>query len=213
MNLDLITLGSEYAKNTIPDGILNENSIYYGFGVGEDISFDIEIVKRYSCNAYIFDPTPRSKVFWGNKEKHYPDVSKEIFDKISFFDYGLWDKNTTVKFYEPANKEHVSHSIDNLQKTDDGFVGIVFNLETIMKVLGHKNIDLLKLDIEGAEYSVIDDMLKHKINVKIFITEFHDVVYDNIKTRATEYTNKLIAADYALLASINNGATLIKKTI
>ena len=46
-------------------------------------------------------------------------------------------------------------------------------LGTIMKKLGHASVDLLKMDIEGAEYDVLTDMLTQRIPVKQLLVEFH----------------------------------------
>ena len=43
----------------VPD-YLNERSIIYSFGVGTDISFDLQVIKRIGCMVFAFDPTPRS---------------------------------------------------------------------------------------------------------------------------------------------------------
>jgi hypothetical protein len=42
-----------------------------------------------------------------------------------------------------------------------------------MGELGHDKIDLLKMDIEGAEYSVLADLLASHIRVDQLLVEFH----------------------------------------
>jgi hypothetical protein len=42
-----------------------------------------------------------------------------------------------------------------------------------MQVQGHSRIDLLKMDIEGAEYVVIDEIVGEKIPVRQLLVEFH----------------------------------------
>ena len=42
-----------------------------------------------------------------------------------------------------------------------------------MSELGHDRIDLLKLDIEGAEYEVLDHVLSRNIPVGAICVEFH----------------------------------------
>ena len=49
--------GFYYPKNL--DG-LNESSIIYCIGAGEDISHDIMVANRLKSNVYIIDPTPRA---------------------------------------------------------------------------------------------------------------------------------------------------------
>lgn len=42
-----------------------------------------------------------------------------------------------------------------------------------MNSLGHKVIHVLKMDIEGAEYSVLDDILASGVRVEQLLVEFH----------------------------------------
>ena len=42
-----------------------------------------------------------------------------------------------------------------------------------MKKYNDKKIDILKLDIEGSEYSMIEQIIKNSSNIKILIIEFH----------------------------------------
>ena len=39
---------------------INEKSIIYSFGIGEDISFDLSLIKEFDCNVFGFDFTPKS---------------------------------------------------------------------------------------------------------------------------------------------------------
>jgi hypothetical protein len=51
--------------------------------------------------------------------------------------------------------------------------GLVYRLGSILGKLGHQRVDLLKLDIEGAEYSVIQDLVKEAIPIDQLLVEFH----------------------------------------
>ena len=51
----------------IPIGILNESSVVYSGGVGEDMSFDLKIQAKYNCNVVLIDPTKKAV-------KHYEEV-------------------------------------------------------------------------------------------------------------------------------------------
>jgi hypothetical protein len=46
-------------------------------------------------------------------------------------------------------------------------------MRTFLSELRHTQIDLLKMDIEGAEYAVIEDLLASRIFVKQLLVEFH----------------------------------------
>jgi hypothetical protein len=74
---------------------------------------------------------------------------------------GLWDGPAELTFYAPADASDVSHSVLNLQRTGDAsaFTAKVDELASIMAAQGHERIDLLKVDIEGAESRVLPHLL------------------------------------------------------
>jgi FkbM family methyltransferase len=168
-SLELKKIGSAYGGWIIPIGLINANSICYSVGAGEDISFDIALANHSRCKVYIFDPTPRSKLHFQkvveaamlgqslsyNNNEWY-DLTIETPAYLHFFETGLWYKKDKVKFFAPKEDEHVSHSISNLQKTNTYFEAQVERLSSIMRANNHSSIDLLKIDIEGAEFDVID---------------------------------------------------------
>jgi len=182
-------LGTEYGGSIIPVGSLSETSVCYSAGAGEDISFEAEVASRYGSSVYIFDPTPRARAHYdelrervGRGERmpinNSPTVSyrltPETAGRLHFEDVGLWDREGRMKFYAPRNPTHVSHSIANLQKTADYFEGRVDRVSNIMKRLGHRRLDLLKLDIAGAEYVVLDSIIADSIEVGIICVEFNE---------------------------------------
>ncbi|MFH1194435.1 MAG: FkbM family methyltransferase [bacterium] len=187
--IELEKLGTDYGGWTIPKNILNEKSVCYLAGAGEDISFDISIAEKYHSQVFIFDPTPRAKIHFDELVKHVNNgepmivnnipsdiysVSKGNVGKLKFLEVGLWDKTEQLKFFVPQNPTEVSHSIVNLQQTENYFLASVKRLSEIMKELGHRSIDLLKLDIEGAEYKVIDSFLDDKLDIKVICIEFDE---------------------------------------
>ena len=54
----------------------------------------------------------------------------------------------------------------------------VKNLETVASELNHTKIDLLKMDIEGGEYEVIEDLSQSRININQILIEFHHMYKD-----------------------------------
>lgn len=204
-----IRLGSKDGRWVIPKNYLNNKSVCYLFGCGENISFDIALINKYQCNVYAFDPTPRAINYVKGKAKGMPNYH--------FSEIGLWDKKKVIKFFKPKNTKHVSHSILNLQKTSEYLYIHVDTLKNIMRQNGHKSIDLLKLDIEGAEYKVIDHIIKNNIKIKILCIEFDeffnplDYRYEN---RIKKYLEKITQFGFVLINSDGNGNyTLINNDI
>lgn len=158
-------IGSGYGGWTICPDLVDRDSIVYSFGVGEDLTFDQGIIDRYQVQVYAFDPTPRS-VAWVR--------AQSLPAGLHFMDCGIADFNGTASFFPPAVKEHVSHSIlRRPHNTGDAVEVPVKRLSTIMDELGHTRLDILKMDIEGAEYGVIDDMLKTSVRPPQILVEFH----------------------------------------
>ena len=182
-----LRLGSEYGGWTIPADIIDSQSICYLAGAGLDISFDLELASHYKCQVHVFDPTPRAEQHYQDLKEHVDSsrmmrykegiysISKEDFKYVSYHSLGLWDKDDVVKFYFPKNREHVSHSVVNLQQTDEFFEAKVVTLKSAMSQLNHSTIDLLKLNIAGAEYEVIPTVLDSQTEIPIFCVRYEEL--------------------------------------
>ncbi|MCW9014371.1 MAG: FkbM family methyltransferase [Gammaproteobacteria bacterium] len=156
---------SGYGGWDIHEGDINANSIVYSFGVGEDASFDISLIKKFGLTVFAFDPTPKS-IAWV-KSQGFPA-------EFRLYEYGLADFDGSISFNPPSNPDHVSHTILDREETNDTSIEVnVKRLKTIMEELGHEKIDLLKMDIEGAEYQVIEDFVNSDVRPKQLLIEFH----------------------------------------
>jgi len=192
VNLNFQRYGSEYGCWDIAKDYVNEDSIIYSFGIGEDISFDLAIIKDYNVIVYGFDPTPKS-IDWVK--------SQQLPDQFKMYEYGISDNDGVVKFNPPENSEHVSHTIlERSESTKNAIQVPVKKLETIMSELGHDKLDILKMDIEGAEYCVIDYLLDSSIRPKQILVEFHHR-FESVSIRQTkEAIRKLNSMGYKLFS-------------
>lgn len=197
---DLKKIGTDYGGWVVPTRLFNAYSICYCVGCGKDISFDTGLIDHFDCHVYGFDPTPRAI-------KHVRSVAGQN-PKYHFHEVGLWDKEDTVKFFVPKNPDHVSHSLLNLQKTEDYIFIKVKRLSGIMKELGHRRIDLLKIDIEGAEYKVIESIIEDSLDIKIICVEFNECfnpLDTKYKIRIQSSVNSLLSNGYSLVCAQGNG--------
>lgn len=154
-----------YGAWVVPDGLLDAGSIVYSFGVGEDISFDLELIERFGCRVHAFDPTPGAVRF---VERSAPPA-KFVFSQV-----GLAGEDGSALFAEPEANE-ASYVMNEGRPTHGQPVHAfpVNRLSTIMARNSHDHIDLLKMDIEGFEYAVIDDMLDNGLLPRCIMLEFH----------------------------------------
>ena len=149
---DLVRLGTPYGGWWVPVTQSGPGVIAYLAGAGEDISLDLALHER-GCIVRIFDPTPRAIRY---VQEHGPASESFRFQSV-----GLWSQDTSLRFYSPENPEHVSHSVVNLQRTQEYFEAEVRTLRTLMHDNKDQRIDLLKMDIEGAEHAVVLDILSN----------------------------------------------------
>lgn len=157
------SFGSAHARWTICPTNLSKKSIVYSFGIGDDISFDLGLIKDFGLIVYAFDPTPRS-LNWIKLQKLPP--------QFITYPWGIADFNGLAYFKEPLKSTHVSFRLIGANDQSRNSLP-VYTLERIMKKLGHQKIDILKLDIEGAEYKVIKNILNRKVNIDQILVEFH----------------------------------------
>jgi len=161
----LIRLGSPYGGWWVPANVLSPTSICYLAGVGEDVTFDLALIERFGCEVWAFDPTPRAQA-------HALTVEES---KFHFLPIGLWSERSLQRFYAPEDPSHVSHSIANLQHTPDYFEADCRPVSDLMHELQHDRLDLLKLDIEGAEGPVIESILRDRVLPAVLCVEFDAV--------------------------------------
>ena len=185
-------LGNEYGGFYVSPEFLNEKSVVYSFGIGEDISFDKELLSLYKCTVHGFDPTPKSITWVKNNS-----LPKNFF----FHEYGIDSKNGTVTFYLPKNPDHVSGTVQKVNDSRSESITVPMkNLTTIAKESGHTYIDVLKMDIEGSEYSVIPDILSSGISIKQILIEFHHRFFDDGFKKNKETVDLLNSKGYKIFA-------------
>ena len=145
---------------------LNSNSVVYSVGVGSNIDFDLALIEELKLAVYAFDPTPRS-IEWIKKQS----LSKSF----KFIPVGLGSNDGEMEFF-PPRKESSTHfspidRYDNLGV--ETIKAPVKTLKSLAQEFGHQTIDLLKMDIEGAEYDVIDNLEEQGVEINQILIEFH----------------------------------------
>lgn len=208
----LVKLGSKYGGWVIPKNFLSNKSICYLVGAGEDISFDCEIAKRYKSRVYIIDPTRRAKEHFKLLEESVLNrkggnrgygIDESNLGRLEYLSCGIAGETGIRKFYEPKNPEHVSYSIANLQNTKKYFKAKCYKISDLMKNLRHKKIDLLKLDVEGAEYEVIESIIKDNVAIDVICVEYdelHNPMNEGYKKKIKKSVSSLIKNDYQLVS-------------
>lgn len=164
---NLVRLGTGHGGYVVPGDLIEASWTCYSAGLGTEISFELDLIRRYGCTVHAFDPVPRSA-------DHVRAVAASE-PRLRFLPYGLWSEDTTLEFYAPADPRHVSHSIVNLQRTRETISAQCRSISSLMEELGHERVDLLKLDVEGAEYAVFDSLRAADVRLQVLCADFHKV--------------------------------------
>jgi FkbM family methyltransferase len=189
-------IGSEYGCWPVVPSLVSSESTIYLVGVGSDVSFDVGLIERFGVRVHAFDPTPEAIQYVKDNV---------ITDNFIMHEYGLYKNDEIVQFYMPKNENYVSHSIYDKGGKKEFYVEMK-RLQTIMSELNHEHIDLLKMDIEGAEYDVISDMMESGILPDQLLIEFHHR-FENIKSAKTRGSIELLRSFGYLLFYISDSGT------
>lgn len=221
-NARLTRLGTPYGGWTYLDHDGLNQSIIVSCGLGEDASFDVEFACRHGATVIIVDPTPRAITHFtnmmgrlgssptqpfvpgGQQSVQAYDLSRLRQGQLMLVDRALWCENTKLRFYLPRDPTHVSHSIVNFQNDyapDAPFIEVeAITIDALLVRIGVKQLELIKMDIEGAETEVLADMLKKNIFPSQILVEYDELSKPTSKSieRIQRTHDALLAAGYRL---------------
>jgi len=147
---------------------LTEDSIVFDLG-GYEGEWASDIIARYNCNIYIFEPVSEYFEIIKERFKHNP--------KVFCFQVGLSDKSYKTEI----NIDEFASSIFNESKNSSVQESIqIKSFNTFVAELQLKEIDLAKINIEGGEYDLLESLiLSEKIkDIDQILVQFHDFVPD-----------------------------------
>eukprot|EP00002_Diphylleia_rotans_P040358 TRINITY_DN9543_c0_g1_i1.p1 TRINITY_DN9543_c0_g1~~TRINITY_DN9543_c0_g1_i1.p1 ORF type:complete len:267 (-),score=34.34 TRINITY_DN9543_c0_g1_i1:353-1153(-) len=145
---------------------LNKKSVVYSFGLGNDPMFDLRFIEKFGGIVHAFDPTPTGY----NLYKKWEKKPKQWI----YHEWGINGEDGNMSFVSPAIYDQ--YSIRDWDGTFDKSAKIIrqgYKLSTIMKLLGHQHIDICKIDVEGSEWLILQDLVENPPNVDQLFIEFH----------------------------------------
>lgn len=211
----LVRLGSGYGGWHVCDDPRLEGAAAILCGAGEDITFDLAVQARYGMAVAIVDPTPRAIAHMeqlraaaadgrtipvNNTDVSY-DLAGVDLSRVRFMPVAVWSEDATLRFWAPANPDHVSHSAVNLQGTSESIEVPALSITTLAADAGgDADVELLKLDVEGAECAVIEALLASTVRPSQLLIEFDEFQFPTreriAKVKST--VDRLLSAGYIL---------------
>jgi FkbM family methyltransferase len=161
----VIELGSPYGGWLMPGGLIRPSWNCYCVGMGGDISFDLELIRRYGVRVRGFDAV-----------EGYVDSAREQAageQRFSAFQAAIATSDGPIRMQVTHDSRSRSVSSAGLYESGDFIELPGRTLRSLMSELGDAHIDLLKFDIEGAEYELLPTLDLRALGVKVFATQLH----------------------------------------
>ncbi len=136
----------------------------YIIDCGANIGLSIIYFKRLYPQAKILAFEPDPLIFAALDS----NVNSFKLDNVKLMNYGVWNEETTLHFTsEGADGGRISSLSDN--KPGNSFIKTL----RLRNFLENEKVDFLKIDIEGAETTVLKDCAGMLINVDHLFIEYH----------------------------------------
>lgn len=226
IDFEILRLGSDYGCKQLVNLPSLKGGTLISAGLGEDASFDIEFASRFDAKVILIDPTPRAidhydsitKRFGNSREMQYVsggaqnaacyDLTKVSQNNLPIIPVALASEDGEAEFFMPINATNVSHSLDaNLHGISNNF-SITVKKMTLNSVCKEASIDpaeieVIKLDIEGAELDVIENLLDCEIWPNQILVEYDELNYPTLRgnKRVTRAHEILMSNGYILCAT------------
>jgi FkbM family methyltransferase len=193
---DKVTLGV-LSQWTIVTRGFHPDAVIYSGGVGEDITFERELIRRFGVRIHIFDPSPVAA----------KTIALANSDQLLFKPLGLAASSTagfSVGGGTASSTWFKAGGSEALACTTIGHE---------MQLNGHDSIDLLKIDIEGFEYEVLESCLSQRIPIDQICVEFHDFFPEIPRTKTIEMIRVLKFHGFDLIHRHRHDHTFLRRDI
>jgi len=164
------SISNNYKKYKIFSN-LNKKSIVIDIGahIGQVSEF---INDKYNSKIYAYEPNP-----------FLFKILKQKFDQnknIKIFNLAVSNSHSSNKLFSTSNKnnnlinETLKFSMEFEKKNIDekNFINVdVITIDELLRQFDH--IDLIKINIEGHEYKILDEIIKNKSKINKVVCQLH----------------------------------------
>lgn len=152
---------------------LNENSVVFDMG-GYKGDWTKKIFEKYKSNIFVFEPV----------DEFYNIICKNIKgnEKIQPFKYGLGSKDEEMEISLTLDSSSTFNKEGSLEKIN------IKTFKDFIESNNISNIDLIKINIEGGEYDLLEHIISENLQTKIknIQVQFHRFIPE-----CTERRNKI----------------------
>ena len=159
-----MTLGEGDGQWTFSVEGLAPGTVVYSFGIGRNVSFELALIERFGAAVHAFDPTPVA-LEWVKRQALPPG--------LTVHEIGIADYDGTARFAPPRRASWDSFSMARESGVGNAVEAPVATLATLVARTGGAPPDMIKMDIEGAEYRVLPQLLTAGFRPRQLLVEFH----------------------------------------
>merc|ERR1711988_179766 len=172
---EMTRIGTEYGGYPIFLSRMKPDSASFSFGLGKDLSFDIALMKATKGTVHGFDNTPVHMEWWNQEGKEsvkdLPFVHHELL-------LGVEDGSLKLQLPVGHGASYAPESSSSKGFQDNTAVELPAKmLKTIMAENNIQQLEVLKIDVEGAEWAILDSWLaewgSEGLPACRFMIEFH----------------------------------------
>jgi len=149
---------------------LNEDSVVFDLG-GFEGGWSADIVEKFNCNVYIFEPV---QVYYEKIVDRFKSNSK-----VRAFNIGLCNKNELVDIFYNGDSSSMIFKTSTVEKIQ------IKNICDFLDDIKINKIDLIKINIEGAEFDLLDEIINRGYQDKFdnIQVQFHKMFDDCYERR------------------------------
>lgn len=179
---------------TLEIGRLRPGDVVYAVGVGKDLSVEADLIGLRGVVVHAFDPSPES-MRWV--------AGQSLPAGLTFHALGIAERDGRLTLRARAAESGgapVMYSAVDTTRSGPAVEVECLTLASAARRLGHREIALLKLDVEGAEYGALRSMLADGLRPGQVLVEFHHRFPGLGKAETERAVVALRAAGYRLAA-------------
>ena len=148
---------------------LGQNSIVYSLGVGDSVDFDLDLIERFGVTVHTFDPTPYAEEWIGKQD---------LPANLVFHPWAAAGQDGSLRLFRRVNTRGKRSTVmwtadDSAGDASDYIDAPAYTIATMMDKLGHDSVDLLKMDVEGAEFEILDGLKATDRLPRQLLVEYH----------------------------------------
>ena len=177
----LVDVGTSYGGWLIPEGSGGAGWTCYCVGAGGDVAFDLELVDA-GAEVRCFEPVIE---FVEHARNEGEGVERFTVDQVA-----VTARNGSLRMQVNSHPGAKSVSSSGLFASGaGGWIEVPGKtLPTLMEQYGDDRIDLLKLDVEGGEYDLLESIDLSELGVRVFAVQLH---HTGSVTRAKDLIERL----------------------